>query len=130
MVIPMPEHQKLTQNDTRTLVEEGTFDYTMGDEAEAIRKLTRATQLDPECFEAWHALAEVHFSLRQLDEALAAGEKALVLRPEDIHIHTSLSRIHMERGDKTTAEHHGAQARMLGWKDQLKQPPGEKDGTV
>lgn len=126
----MPEHQRITRNDTRTLVEEGTFDYTMGDEAEAIRKLTRATELDPQCFEAWHALAEVYFSLRQLDEALIAGEKAFALLPEDIHIHTSLSRIHMERGDKAKAEHHGARARTLGWKDQLKQAPGENDGTL
>jgi len=25
----------------------------------------------------------------------------------------------MEKGDKKTAEHFGAQARILGWKDQL-----------
>ena len=61
----------------------------------------------------------------------AAAEKAAALEPEDIHIHTSLSRIWMERGDKTRAESHGAKARMLGWKEQLKEPPpaaGPRDG--
>ena len=62
----------------------------------------------------------------QYDEALTAAEKALKLAPEDIHIHTSLSRIWMERGDKK-AEHHGAQARMLGWKEQLRSPEEDKD---
>ena len=28
----------------------------------------------------------------------------------------------MEKGDKPRAEHFGAQARILGWKDQLKNP--------
>jgi hypothetical protein len=28
----------------------------------------------------------------------------------------------MEKGDKTKAEHFGAQAKIQGWKDQLKEP--------
>jgi hypothetical protein len=61
---------------------------------------------------------------------LAAGEHALALRPKDIHIHTSMSRIWMERGDKAKAEHHGAQARILGWGDQLKEPEGKQPGEL
>ena len=33
----------------------------------------------------------------------------------------------VERGDKDKAEYFGAQARMLGWKDELKSPP-QNDG--
>ncbi len=62
-----------------------------------------------------------HFALRNLDHALKSAEKAVALRPHDIHINTSLSRIWMERGDKDTAEHFGAQARTLSWKEELKQ---------
>lgn len=102
----------------------------MGDEAAALTKLQAAVSADPACFEAWLAKAEVHFALGQYDEALAAGEQALALRPKDIHIHTSMSRIWMERGDKTKAEHHGAQARILGWGDQLKEPEGGQPGEV
>jgi hypothetical protein len=36
----------------------------------------------------------------------------------------------MERGDKPKAEHHGAQARLLGWGDQLKQPEGGLPGEI
>ena len=45
------------------------------------------------------------------------------LRPADLFINTTLSRIWMELGDKPKAEHFGAQARMAGWKEELKNPP-------
>ena len=114
----------------QALTDEAAFDFAVGDEAAALAKLNEATALDALCFEAWLAKAEVHFSLRQLDEALAAGERAVQLRPKDIHIHTSLSRIWMERGDKPKAEHHGAQARILGWGDQIKQPESGEPGDI
>ena len=107
-------------------IDDATLDFTLGESAAAIDKLNTLSQSNPESFEAWHALTEVHFSERQLDEALVAGKKAHALRPDDIHINTSLSRIWMERGDKEKAEHFGAQARMLSWKDEPKSPP-EKD---
>lgn len=113
--------------DVKTLVEDATLDFALGDNDTALEKLREAVRLQPESFEAWHALTEIFFSMHQLDEALEAAEKALALSPEDIHIHTSLSRIHMERGDKATAEKHGAQARMLGWKRDLKADEGEKE---
>lgn len=121
----MAEYRKEEVHDVMGLVEEATFDFTMGDCDIAITKLKRAIEADPDCFEAWHALAEVHFSEGQYDEALAAAEAALNLRPQDVHINTSLSRIWMEKGNKPQAEHFGAQARIFGWKDQLK--PGAKD---
>jgi Flp pilus assembly protein TadD len=105
--------------DLQTLIEDATLDYTLGDTDAALAKLDRATTLGPDSFEAWHALAEINFSLRRLDAAAAAGERALALRPDDLFIHTTLSRIFMEKGDKATAEKYGARAKVLGWKDQL-----------
>jgi tetratricopeptide (TPR) repeat protein len=114
----------------QALAEAAAFDFALGDEAAALAKLAEAVALDPGCFEAWLAKAEVHFARRQLDEALAAGNRAAELRPKDIHAQTSLSRIWMERGDKTKAEQHGAQARVLGWGEQLKQPEGPQPGEI
>ena len=34
----------------------------------------------------------------------------------------------MEKGDKPMAEKYGAQAKILSWKDQLKNPEAAKDG--
>ena len=106
----------------QAIVDDATVDYTMGDSASALAKLDRATALAPDSFAAWHALAEVHFSLRSLDAALAAAERAHALKTDDIFANTTLSRIWMEKGDKPKAEHFGAQARMESWKDQLKNP--------
>jgi cytochrome c-type biogenesis protein CcmH/NrfG len=107
-------------------IDDATLDFTLGESSVAIEKLKKISEAHPESFEAWHALTEVYFSEGDYDAALAAGEAAHALSPNDIHINTSLSRIWMERGDKPQAEHFGAQARMLGWKDELKSPP-EKD---
>jgi tetratricopeptide (TPR) repeat protein len=113
----------MTADELQTLIEDATADYALGDSDVALAKLTRATEAAPESFEAWHALAEVNFSLRKLDAALAAGERAHALRPADLFINTTLSRIWMERGDKARAEHFGAQAKIADWKEQLKTPP-------
>jgi predicted Zn-dependent protease len=115
----------MTDDELQSLIEDATADYAMGDSSSALEKLTRATQAAPNSFEAWHALSEVNFSERKLDAALAAGEKAHALRPADLFINTTLSRIWMERGDKARAEHFGAQAKIQSWKDELKNPSKE-----
>ncbi len=104
----------------QALIEDATFDFTMGEEAAAVAKLEQAIQDRSDSFEAWHALAEVHFGARRFDEALKAAEQAHQLRPDDLFINTSLSRIWMENGNKEMAEKFGAQARILGWKKELK----------
>ncbi len=106
----------------QTLIEDATFDHATGDEEGALAKLARAVEAAPDSFEAWHALAEINFSLRRFDTALVAAEKAHALRPADLFINTTLSRIWMERGDKARAEHFGAQAKIQTWKEQLKNP--------
>ena len=112
----------MTSDELQNLIEDATADYAMGDSEPALEKLRRATAAAPDSFEAWHALAEVNFSLRRFDDALQAAEKAHALRPGDLFINTTLSRIWMERGDKARAEHFGAQAKIQSWKEQLKNP--------
>ena len=116
----------MTDDELQHLVEDATFDYTMGETDAALTKLSRATAAAPDSFAAWHALAEVNFSLRRFDDALPAAEQAHRLRPDDLFINTTLSRIWMEKGDKPKAEHFGAQAKIQGWKDQIKNPESAK----
>ncbi|TVR53422.1 MAG: tetratricopeptide repeat protein [Puniceicoccaceae bacterium] len=111
----------------RTLIEEATFAYTMGDHREAIAQLTRALDAAPQSAAAWHALSEVHLDTGDLDQALSAGEKAHALRPDDLFINTTLSRIWVRKGDKAQAEKFNAQAKILGWKEDLKNPPSAGD---
>lgn len=116
----------MTSDDLQALIEDATADFAVGDSETALAKLTRATTAAPDSFEAWHALAEVNFSARKLDAALVAAERAHALRPADLFINTTLSRIWMERGDKARAEHFGAQAKIASWKDQLKNPTDQQ----
>ena len=121
MSINLPDPSR--KRDPETLVEEAVLDFTLGEIPLALKKIHEALVTDPEFFPAYHAMAEIYFSIRDLPMALASAVRAQKLRPDDIHINTSLSRIYMELGDKPQAEHFGAQARMLGWKEDLKQPP-------
>ena len=116
----------MTSDEIQSVVDDATFDFTMGDSEAAIAKLTKLVAAQPDAFEAWHALSEINFSLRRFDDALVAGEKALALRPEDLFVNTTMSRIWMEKGDKATAEKYGAKAKILSWKDQLKNPEEHK----
>jgi cytochrome c-type biogenesis protein CcmH/NrfG len=118
----------MTAEDLQALIEDATFDYTMGENDTALEKLGRATRQAPDSFEAWHALAEIAFSLRRFDDALVAAQHAHALRPDDLFINTTLSRVWMEKGDKAMAEKFGAQAKILGWKDQLKNPDAHQGG--
>ncbi len=116
----IPVGRTMDADAIQALVEDATADYAVGDTDAALAKLGRAVGAVPDSLEAWHALAEVNFSLRRLDEALAAAERAHSLRPADLFINTTLSRIWVERGDKAKAEHFGAQAKIAGWRRDLK----------
>ncbi len=118
----------MTPDELQNLIEEATFDYTMWDHEDALAKISRATEAAPDSFAAWHARAEIHLNMQQLDTALEAAEKAHAINPDDVFINTSLSRIWVSKGNKEQAEKFGAAAKMLGWRDQLKSPPGASDG--
>jgi Flp pilus assembly protein TadD len=113
----------MPEDPIRALIDDATFDFTMGEHETAVAKLLEATSLAPDRSEAWHALAEVQLHRRALDEALAAAERAHALAPDDLLINTTLSRVWVERGDKAQAEKFGARAKVLGWKEQLQADP-------
>jgi cytochrome c-type biogenesis protein CcmH/NrfG len=110
----------MSPDELQALIDDATFDHATGDEESAVAKLQRAAASSPQSFEAWHALAEVNFSLGRFEEARLAAERGHALRPDDLFINTTLSRIWMEKGDKARAEHFGAQAKIQGWKEELK----------
>ena len=57
---------------TSDLVEEATLDFSLGEEEAAEGKLLRASELAPECVDAWRALAEVRLARQDLPGALTA----------------------------------------------------------
>jgi len=119
-----------TTQQAQDLVEEATLDFTCGDNTQALDKLSQAIAIDADNFGAWHACTEIYYSEKEWEKAREAAEKAQAINPEDIHIHTSLSRIWLALGDKDKAEHWGAEARRLSWKEQLTQSPDSGETTI
>lgn len=103
-----------------TLTALATLDFIQDNTTSSLEKLDQAIQILPNCFEAWLAKAEIFYSLKNYDLALESAVKAQELNPEDVCVHTTLSRIWIEKGDKKKAERFGARARMLGWKEVIK----------
>ncbi len=116
-------------NDLQSLIDDATFDFSVGDVAQAIAKLQAVIADHPEASAAWHALSEFHLSAGELDAALASADRAYSLAPNDLFINTTLSRIWVAKGDKDRAEKYGAQAKMLSWKDQLQNPQNYQGGV-
>jgi predicted Zn-dependent protease len=111
-------------------IEEAIFNYTIGENSQAKESLQELLKSHPNETEAWHALSEILWSEKDYTAALKAAEEALKLKPDDLHINTTLSRIWVQIGDQKQAEHYNAQARMLGWKETLKKPAEEEDSSL
>lgn len=114
-------------DELQSVVEDATLDFTLGEIESALDKIHSVLAQDPNHFSALHALTEILYSEKDFEGAKAAAEKAAELEPEDVYIQTSLSRIWLELGSKEKAEHHGAQARLLGWKKELKDQKTKSD---
>ena len=113
------DQEKAIQNE----IDDAIFNFTLGENEKASQQLERLIEENPEVSSAWHALAEIFLSEKAYEKALKAAEKASELEPNDLHINTTLSRIWVQLGDQKKAEQYNAQARMLGWKEELKEPP-------
>ena len=75
-------HRIYDPNDPDKLTLLGQLFGDAGAFAEALDPLTRAVQLDPNSFEAWHNLGVSYFRLNRYKEARAPLEMAVSLRPE------------------------------------------------
>jgi tetratricopeptide (TPR) repeat protein len=110
----------------------GDDDYSAA--AEAHRK---ALEESPEWTDAMHGLAMALMHGDKVDEAIVIGKRICELDPEDAFAHTSLSMFYQRKsvvareegnaeasmGFIEDAEREGAKARMISWKEELKNNP-------
>ena len=82
------------QMDLQQQYDDAMFDFSRGEFARAITKLQQVL----------------------VPAAIAAGHQAEKLRPKEQLVHTNLSLFYQKAGDRPTAEHHGLQARIAGWR--------------
>jgi len=95
--------------------------YAEGRHDDAIEQYKKAIELDPAFTDAMHGLARAYQDLNRLDDAIEVAKRLSALDPNDILAHTSLSILYQKKGMVPEAEAEGNQARILGWKQQLKQ---------
>ncbi len=62
-----------------------------------------AVKLDNEDFESWNNLSEISFQQQSFDDALAHGQHAHALRPENLPVRRRLARAHLELGQADEA---------------------------
>lgn len=77
-----------------------------GDLADALRLLSRSSELDPDNAPCQLMLGEIHLSERRFDEAARAYEQARVLNPNLAAAHAGLGHVALLRGDVDAAESH------------------------
>ena len=91
-----------------------------GQQERALAEYQKSLEADPGFTEAMHGLARCLQDLNRLDEAIAVANRIAELDPEDVLAHTSLSVLYQKKGMIPEAEAEGNKARILGWKQQLK----------
>ncbi len=111
---------------TQEIYDEAMLDFSMGDYDAAIAKFAEILQGEPDNFETQLAVGMAWYRKGDYDRAIAEGHKAEKLKPKEQLVHTNLSLFYMKKGDKKTAEHHGLQARIASWRDNMAPPtPGQ-----
>lgn len=104
--------------------DDAMYDFSMGEYESSVTKLKALLAEDPNYFDAQLSLGMAYYRKGDYTTAIAEGHKAEKLKPNEQLVHTNLSLFYMKAGDKKTAEHHGLQARIASWKENMA-PPGQ-----
>ncbi|HSH96143.1 MAG TPA: tetratricopeptide repeat protein [Roseimicrobium sp.] len=110
-------------DELQDIYDDAMFDFSTGDYDSAIGKFGQILARDPSHFDAQLSLGMAYYRKGDYATAIAEGHKAEKLRPKEQLVHTNLSLFYMRSGDKKTAEHHGLQARIASWRDNMAPPP-------
>jgi tetratricopeptide (TPR) repeat protein len=93
-----------------------------GDEKldESVELYKKALEIDPNYTDALHGLGMALSKAGRHDEAIATAKRLIEMDNDDVLAHTSLSMFYMEQGQIEAAEKEGNIAKILGWKQDLK----------
>lgn len=95
---------------------------------EAIAEYNRALELDPTFADVLHGLAQAYHAKQDFDRTIEAARRILALDSEDILAWTAISRAYQRKGMIPEAEEAANKARILGWKQQLRDQKANKQG--
>lgn len=109
----------MDKSNLKSLVDDAILFFSLGEELDAKKILDNALDLEPTYLPALRAMAEVCLSMNQLNKAEDYCRKALLSDEKDLASIVSLARILVKKGDKLGAEKASADARILGWQEEL-----------
>lgn len=117
------------------LFDEASGDLAVGELEAAVEKYRQSTEIDPDFFDAWHALGMALMKIGQPAEAIQAGLRSVALRPNDQLAWSSLSLFYVRNGDIKEAEAAGLKAKVISWggdvtKMQLSDPPTNTESSA
>jgi len=87
---------------------------------EAIEHYQKALEIDANYQDALHGLARAQFDNGDADGAILTAKRLTEIDADDTLAHTSLSMFYQSKGLIEEAEKEGNAARILGWKQDLK----------
>jgi predicted Zn-dependent protease len=97
--------------------DDAMFAFSRGEYDSCICKLKELLANDPSHFDSQLAVGLAYYRKGDYATAITEGHKAEKIRPKEQLVHTNLSLFYMKAGNKVTAEHHGLQARIAGWRE-------------
>lgn len=106
----------------------GMAEFALAEFDNAILSYRKAVELDPQYFDAWHALGMAYLRAGKINDAIEAGKRAIAINPNDMLAHTSLSMYYMKAGDKAAAEREKGLATVLSWGGKADQLMKEQGG--
>ena len=114
-------------DELQTQYDDAVFAYTTGDYVSAAAGFAAVLAADPAHFEAQLSLGMAYYRMEDFARAIEEGKKAEAMNPNEQRVHTNLSLAYMRSGDKETAEHHGLQAKLAGWRGNMEAPGGDAE---
>ncbi len=97
-----------------------------GKHDDAVQAYQQALAADPAFTDAMHGLCRAYQELGKFDEAIAIAQRIASTDPDDVLAHTSLSILYQRKGMVPEAEAEANKARILGWKQQLREQKERK----
>lgn len=91
-----------------------------GQTESAVSELRQSLAADPTFTDSLHALTRALEDLNRYDEAIDIAKRLCEIDPDDVLPHTRLSILYQKKGMIPEAEAEANKARILGWKQQLK----------
>jgi tetratricopeptide (TPR) repeat protein len=95
--------------------------FAQGKYEQAAAEYRKAVAADATFTDALHALSKALQELNDLDGAIEVSQKIGEIDPDDVLAHTSLSILYQRKGMIAEAEAESNRARILGWKQQLRE---------